>query len=269
LTLITHLTAVTLNDYMRGNNLWRLFKVLAIALVVILSLSGILFFLAFFFQNDLWLKLNEWQANISGFTRWQRLLPVTLVVAIFTSIFVWRNSRTLDIRYYGKISLTFVLSAVIIGAIMQNIPQHAKPLNNLGPILALEFVSSYSDVVNILGTEPYEAAKELKLALWLDSLLFIPLYVGFLLFFSRLLYLKRGSWVKYVVRGVTISILIAGLADYIENFFSYYILESFPVGSEHWIYQTVYFSASIKWGLTALVIMALSLVFWRNFKGKE
>jgi patatin-related protein len=266
LTLITHLTAVTLNDYMRGNNLWRWFKVLALTLMVILSLSGVVFFLAFFFQNDLWEKLVEGQKYLSGFSRLQRLLPISLVVALFVSIFIWRKSVSLDIGYFGKISIIYVVLAVIISAVFGLITQHAPP--EVNPVLALEFVRSNGEVSALLG-QSKELVRELKLVLFLDSFIFIPLYVGFLLFFSSLLKLWRGEWVKYVIRGLTIGIIGAGLADFTENFFSYLILDRYPAEVSQWIIDTVYYSAVVKWSLLSLITMGFSLIFWRSIKEEK
>ncbi len=94
LTLIIHLTAVALYDYMKGDSLWALFKFIAFSFFALLTVLGGLFVYAFFYDPEFWKQVHGWQ---SGLTKkmgdWVRLLPVFFLLGLFAVTFIVRAFR--------------------------------------------------------------------------------------------------------------------------------------------------------------------------------
>lgn len=94
LTLIVHLAALTLHDYMRGGNLWYLLRFIALVLLFPLLIAGALFFYAVFFGGQVWLGIVDLQHFLSGYGIWQRLVPIALVAVLFLALLLYRFLRT-------------------------------------------------------------------------------------------------------------------------------------------------------------------------------
>jgi patatin-related protein len=93
LTLIIHLTAVALYDYMKGEGLWALFKFIAFGFFVLLTILGGLFVYAFFYDPKFWGEISWLQGKLAGFGAWFRLLPVILLLGLFAATFGLRTYR--------------------------------------------------------------------------------------------------------------------------------------------------------------------------------
>jgi hypothetical protein len=300
LTLITHLTAITLHDYMRGGKFLYLLRFVAVGLMAILAISGAVFIYGLFFDADFWKKISDWQTDLDKYEHWQRLLPVSFLVLLFVATLVWRETQKLNVRFYGVITLVYVLLVFLIGGWITQLSNVGQGFDGLSPLISLEFPKSIGDVEHITRAFREDVVENLKWALAIDSFLFVPLYVGFLLFFSQLLRLRRNQWIiakskwfkkeakskkengpdsknwiaetkeklfnisflNLTVIVVSLCIVFAGLADLAENYFSYAALENPAVPG--WKIQGISYAATVKWFLLALVTAVLSLIFLRK-----
>ncbi len=193
LTLIIHLTVLTLNDFMKGGSLWILVRFITVGLFIILCLTGALFIFGFFFQPDLWTNLVRYQAISADFQLWQKIFPVSILVTLFVVAFAWREFEKPNIRFIGFVTLAYISGAFLIFLVLGWLTSEANP-QELGAILSLEFARTTNDVREIAGDLGSEARRGLKTALVIDSFIFVPLYTGFLVFFSRLLRYRRNHW---------------------------------------------------------------------------
>jgi patatin-related protein len=303
LTLITHLTAITLHDYMKGGKFLYLLRFVAVGLMAILAISGAVFIYGFFIDADFWMKIKAWQDTIAGFEHWKRLLPLSLIVTLFVATLVWRETKKFNVRFYGIVTLVYVLLLIGLGLWFAQLIKGAQGIGTLSPTLALEFPASTDDISCIAGELGSKARDGLQWFLAADSFLFVPLYVGFLLFFAQLLRLRRSNWIiaksswfknrkteavdkaeidtenwkykwkekflnfsflDFTVIVASLCIVLAGLADLTENYFSYSVLQTRLAEIPLWKLNTIYFAATVKWGLTALVTAILALIFWRK-----
>ncbi len=193
LTLIIHLTVLTLNDFMKGGSLWILIRFITVGLFIILCLTGALFIFGFFFQPDLWTNLVEYQKVSANFQLWQKIFPVSILVTLFVVAFAWREFEKPNIRFIGLVTLAYIFGAILISLVLGWLTRTANP-QDVGAILSLEFARHASDVREIAGDLGSAARRGLKTALVIDSFIFVPLYTGFLVFFSRLLRYRRNHW---------------------------------------------------------------------------
>ncbi len=344
LTLIIHLTVLTLNDFMKGGSLWTLIRFLTVALFIVLCLTGALFIFAFFFQPDLWIELIKYQKNVAPFALWQKLFPVSILITLFVAAFAWREFEKPNIRFIGLVTFGYVVTAILISVVLGLITQDAKAhyavwqvLNpdqisqNLGVILNLEFAETVKDIEKIAGNLLDPARSGLKKALLIDSFLFVPLYTGFLMYFSRLLRYRRIHWrlsemkrfrslsnyyekrkkeiterienlakennlesmgsfekfknwltfsplkrildktadftiIGFIAKLTILIIICAGLADLVENYFSYTVLQTSLENTKQWMIDAIHWSATVKFGLLAAITLIFSVIFVRGRK---
>jgi patatin-related protein len=344
LTLIIHLTVLTLNDFMKGGSLWTLIRFLTVALFIVLCLTGALFIFAFFFEPDLWIKLQIYQETSAGFELWQKLFPASILIILFVAAFAWREFEKPNIRFIGLVTFGYVIGAILISIVLGWITQESKAhfavwkiinpgevTQNLGVILNLEFAKTVKDIEMIAGDLSNSARSGLKKALLIDSFLFIPLYTGFLIYFSRLLRYRRNhlriremnifqklkefyekrkeqitkrfeelanednlesigvfekfkNWlilsplkrsldiiseftiIGFIARLTIFIIICAGLADLVENYFSYSVLQTSLEDTKQWMINAIRWSAMIKFGLLAVTSLIFSIIFLRGRK---
>jgi patatin-related protein len=310
LTLITHLTAITLHDYMKGGKFLYLLRFIAVGLMAILAISGAVFIYGFFIDAKFWEKIIKWQKPVAGYEDWQRLFPLSFVIVLFVATLVWRETKKLNVRFYGIVTLFYVLALIALVFWFRYLIDGAQGLRNLSPTLALEFPLEPADIGRIAGVVGSKVRDGLQWFLAADSFVFVPLYVGFLLFFSQLLRLRRSQWIiaksawfkkkkaeekaaenkanvkteidvedwKYVwkqrflnlsflnltVIAVSLFIVFTGLADLTENYFSYAVLGSELPNIPQWKIDTIRYAATVKWFLSALATVILSMIFWRR-----
>jgi len=93
LTLIIHLTATALYDYMKGGNLWALFRFIAFGLFSFLTVLGGLFVYAFFYDLGFWAKLTKAQGFFKDWAVLLQLIPVLLLLGLFVITFGVRAYR--------------------------------------------------------------------------------------------------------------------------------------------------------------------------------
>jgi len=93
LTLIIHLTATALYDYMKGGNLWALFKFVAFGLFAFLTVLGGLFVYAFFYDPKFWGRLTVVQTLFEDRGVLLQLIPVILLLGLFAITFGVRAYR--------------------------------------------------------------------------------------------------------------------------------------------------------------------------------
>ena len=93
LTLIIHLTAFALYDYMKGDSLWALFKFIAFGFFALLTVLGGLFVYAFFYDAKFWGQISWIQGILAGFGAWFRLVPLILLLLLFAVTFGVRAYR--------------------------------------------------------------------------------------------------------------------------------------------------------------------------------
>jgi patatin-related protein len=304
LTLITHLTAITLHDYMKGGKFLYLLRFIAVGLMAILAISGAVFIYALFIDAKFWTTIAGWQEGmVKDYEHWQRLLPLSFLVLLFVATLVWRETKKFNVRFYGIVTLIYVLALVALGIWFAQLTSGAKPIGNLSPTLALEFPVVPADIASIAGAFGSSVRAGLQWFLAADSFVFVPLYVGFLLFFAQLLKLRRSRWIiaksswfkekkakttkktevdvedwKYIwkqrflnfsflkltVVAVSLCVVFAGLADLTENYFSYAVLGSELSNTPQWKIDWIRYAATAKWFLSALATAILSMIFWRK-----
>lgn len=188
LTLIIHLTVLTLNDFMKGGSLWILIRFITVGLFIVLCLTGALTIFGFFFQPELWKKIVDLQTDASQMNEWQKVFPLAALFTLFFVAFSWREAERPNIRFIGFVTLGFVLSTIAFTLVLRFITQDSSA------ILLLEFAKNTEDIKNIAGDLHDVVRIGLKDALYFDSFFFVPLYTGFLVFFSRLLKYRRNFW---------------------------------------------------------------------------
>ena len=264
LTLIIHLTAVTLGDFMRGGKFWSLIRFVAVGIFAILTIAGGIFIYSFFYDANLWNTLNFRQNEFNNRQYYLKLFPVALLLTIFAAMLTWRETGNTRVKFFGGVSVVFAVAAVIFGFIFKYISADANGINNLGAVLSLEFAGKIAEIKYITKEFNPAAVRGLKWALAIDSFLFVPLYTGFLLIFSRLFKLRKWEWKDYFMKAAAILIIITALADLSENVFSYAVLATPKDSLTDGELSGIWISSSIKWLALAAATGILSLIFWRK-----
>lgn len=264
LTLIIHLTAVTLGDYMRGGKFWSLIKFVAVGVFAVLTIAGGIFIFSFFYDNDLWETFEKLHKQFIEQKYYVKLFPIALLITIFASMLTWRETANVRVRFFGATSLVFVLLSVILGVVFYLLTKDAGKIDGLGAILSLEFVRSADDVIKIAGEFDSPLRSGLKWALAIDSFIFVPLYTGFLLIFCRLFNLRNWSWKNYLMRAASVCIIGTALADLSENLFTYSVLDTQKAFLQQWKINGIWISASVKWFLLSVTTAILSFIFWNK-----
>jgi len=196
LTLITHLSVTMLNDLMSGGNFIRLLRYVAILLFIILAATGVLAFYAFFYNDDLWSRINELKPTFKVYQTWQSLFPLSFIIVAFSSFIALKQAEHPKIRTVGWITLVYVGAVIIFSLYFGYLVKDAFGINGLDAILSLEFIRPVDDLRLILGENLNDTVRRnLKNVILIDSFIFVPLYVGFLIFFSHLLLYRRSNWI--------------------------------------------------------------------------
>lgn len=264
LTLIIHLTAATLGDYMRGGRFLSLIKFVAVGIFAVLTVTGGIFIYSFFYDAEFWGVLNNLQDKFTQQQYYLKLFPVAILITIFAAMLTWRETANVRVRFFGAVSILFVFLSVVLGFVFWFLTKDAGKIGDLGPILSLEFVRSADQIFAIAKDLGSSARSGLKWALAIDSFLFVPLYTGFLLIFARLFNLRKWEWKNYFIIAASICILGTALADLSENLFTYSVLDLPKESIQPWKIHGIWISASIKWFLLSVTTAILSLIFWRK-----
>jgi patatin-related protein len=195
LTLITHLSVTTLNDLMSGGNFVRLLRYVAILLFIILAATGVLSFYAFFYDDNLWIRINDLKPTLIIYRSWQSLFPLSLIIVAFSSFIALKQAERPKIRTVGIITLVYVGVTVAFSVLFNYLVKGAYGIDGLGAVLSIEFIKPVDDLRLIAGELNGAVRHNLKNVILIDSLIFVPLYVGFLMFFSHLLIFRRSNWI--------------------------------------------------------------------------
>ncbi len=264
LTLIVNLTTVELNSLMKGGKFGSLIRFVAIGFFAILTIVGGIFIYSFFYDAEFWKAINEKQIIFNKQEYYLKLFPVALLITIFAAMLTWRETENVRVKFFGAVSVLFALSAVVFSVVFYYITKDASGIKGLGAVLSLEFASKPEHIATITNNYNDAARNSLKLALAVDSFLFVPLYTGFLLVFSRLFNLRNWRSKKYLMSAAAICIIGAALADLSENIFSYSVLVAKPEELTPSAISGIWISALIKWFLLSVVTAILSLIFWHK-----
>jgi hypothetical protein len=120
-----------------------------------------------------------------------------------------------------RVSLFFgfvVLALTIAGALQPSPPVCCSLPARYAPIIAFELARSVRDLHAIFGAVPGACrsaiASRLDFINWIDSLLFVPVYGAFLVFF----FIGRAEKNRTIASLAIAITLLACLADYVENY---------------------------------------------------
>jgi hypothetical protein len=130
------------------------------------------------------------------------------------------------------------------------------------PIMKLEFVRKAKDIAAITASKP-EAQNGLKTFLLFDAFAFVPLYLAFLFLMSFFLSQTAFDWAKMAAGIVVFISVLAALADWTENYYSYKALETVFADSEESV-GTIFWAAHVKWISLFVATAILSAIFWRG-----
>jgi hypothetical protein len=162
----------------------------------------------------------------------------------------------------GLAMIFFVVTTFGFFAFFRLVARDAVTKEIPNPIIALEFVKTTADIEKITGKKT-EAHNGLKTFLLLDSFAFVPLYLGFLLLMS--FYLSQASF-KWAQAAAIIAValtVLAAVADWTENYYSYDGLDALIAGTEGNVYR-VFLAAHVKWISIFFVVAVSAVFFWRG-----
>lgn len=290
LTVAVNLTVLALHDSMKGNDFFKLLRILLVFVVAVLVLAGVFAFYAFLYADDTLLtalkELRKWMQKYSDL---QKIMPVAALAILVVGLQVWRQVRNRNTRFFGWVICILIALFVIVGTAfftqngltkygltntgLAHVPEFA---NGLPPILALEFLRDVQ-TVNEIAPHP-DAGKELKRALLVDSFVIVPIYTTLFLLMSQLLALRfrRGLRKNDLISRVRkaalpLSIIAAlcaflgGVADCIENYFSYRALDlsTRELSQNEWLVAPIFAASNTKFVLIFVATIILSLIFLR------
>lgn len=206
-TVSIHITMLILHDIMRGTSFLKPLKFFVAILLLIAAGAGVFFFYALMIgKPELWKDLTDLRTNLTGQEQYSKLPLLGTFAILLIALFGWREVRNKNIRQFGWAIFYLSLALVIAGAAMQmTVSDLTKAQtgitleNKKSPIMALEFAGSQKDIEDIVAykgaTVSEEAARgKMKTALFIDSFVFVPLYVLVFLLLSRLLASRRKGW---------------------------------------------------------------------------
>lgn len=262
LTLATHISITLLQDYMSGKRFLYSLKYLGAVLMLIFVVSGAIFFFAFFYENNLWAKLVSWQAILAKLDTWQKLFPISILVILFSIFLAWRDRQKPNIRIIGAISVIFIVF-VFASNYLSNWMINSEESGSIVTSFT-EFESTKISFEKVLESGDKNAISGITKAINLEIFLYIPIYVGFFLFFIQLIRFIKKSWVKWMIS--TLAVLVIGVAvvSLAENFLRYSLLENNFLQYQQLQINGIFWLSIAKWILTSLVSLGLSFAFWRQ-----
>ena len=143
--------------------------------------------------------------------------------------------------------------ALIAAVLFARIPalQTCGPAIGVSPIEAFEIVRSPADVAALFGSEPCRSrlADAERTGLLLDSLWFVPCYVGFLCSAALATGARAGRW-------IAVAVVIAALCDEGENALLWVISRNLP-GTQATI-DALFILVRLKFALLALAVAAIA-----------
>lgn len=282
LTAGVHLAVLTLHDAMNGTDFVKLLRTGVFFAVLILAILGFFALYVFLFADD---KLLNFLADIRGylgkFEQLKNLLPIGGLAILMVGLLVWREVRKKNLRFFGwTIVISTVLFLTFFLTVFEPMVKDAKGLNNLPPVLSLEFITSFSEVACI--TNKSDVAREgLKTAMWLDSFVIVPFYVALFLLLSQVLAFARKGWLGTKIGNFSYAQILAliaavcailgGLGDVVENFFSHWILSitEAEFAKVPWLVSAISWASHLKFGLIFVAVLILSLLFFRFIKQEK
>jgi len=260
-TLGVHLTVISLQEMMLGNTFWKtLLRFLIGGVLTIFVVAGGLLFYGVFFDADAWNRLESFHKQIvTDYARWQKLLPIVPFAVLFVVLALWREVEKLRLEIIGRALITGFLAFTALSFYF--IKLTTGNFFGSAPLLALEFVKDGDALLDLVGKLGIYA-DGMRTALWVDSFVFVPLYLGFLLILSAVLRRRRQNWATAVAVTAALCSVGAALADFAENYYSLQGLSATRATAAQ-IAADIRFSAEIKWTLIFIAIGILSSIFWR------
>lgn len=171
------------------------------------------------------------------------------------------NLQETHLQVFGLAMIFYVIVTLGFSSFFNLLTVEAKK-NVANPVMALEFVRKARDVDEIVKNNN-EARSGLKTFLILDTFAFVPFYLAFLLLMSFFLSQSNFEWAKTAAVLIIFAAIIAAIADWTENFYSYQALDTVfsnpeePVGAVFW-------AANVKWMMLFVATGALSAIFGRG-----
>jgi hypothetical protein len=131
-----------------------------------------------------------------------------------------------------------------------------KPVNQFHmDVLRLEWERDPKTVDEILG----KLGRQIVLRdLAIDSFLIVPLYVAFFIGLAFTLRLSGSALSEVLFYAIIASIVIAGIADWFENYFTARLVSNRVSGS---LIDLKYYACFIKWGFIAVTLLLASIAF--------
>lgn len=297
ITIAFHLAVIALQDLMRGNKFLDLLKYFIIVLILGGAALGFFSFYALTFgDKDLWVELVKFRNKLSGYGDWQKVFSLIIPGILLIAVIGWRELKNRNIRSFGSAILALTLILLTSGTIMTlTVKPTAQSAN---PIIDLEFADTVEEIKKITGGSEQQTAlmtADLKTALLIDSFVFIPVYLCLFLLLAQLLAFRRrrrfgkrtilfftktaGEKTRWdfldnfkLTNAVWLAIIAAllfigaGIADGIENFYSYKIL-NIPIeqlGAHQTWLTTKTIAAAVKFIMLFAGIGFISLDFLRK-----
>jgi hypothetical protein len=150
--------------------------------------------------------------------------------------------------------LAFLMGFAILAMTLPkliNKPLNQFHLDHIGLEWERDFTKA-NGIIDRLGRE--RMMRELNI----DSFLFVPVYVAFFILLAFHLRSTSPSMGNFLFYGIIAGILLAGIADWLENFYTYQIAKSAaPEGYAAFKYHACF----VKWSLIALTVAFASFAF--------
>ena len=171
------------------------------------------------------------------------------------------NIKEFHLQLFGLLMIFYVVITLGFSSFFELLTSAAKK-NIDKPVMALEFVRKAKDVEDIIKNSD-KARNGLKTFLILDTFAFVPLYFAFLLLMS--FFLTQTSFERSNLLGLTVVFIsvLAAIADWTENFYSYKALDAVFSNSEENV-PFVFIAAHVKWIALFISTGILSAIFWRG-----
>ena len=173
-------------------------------------------------------------------------------------------------RDANRISLLAGLAVLLLAVL--SLARTAAPVcgglaRNYAPMIAFELARSIGDLHAIFGSSQGACraamAAQMDRDNWIDSLLFIPLYGSFLVFFF--LGVRNTATAFALSRAGIFLTIVACTADYAENLCLFHI-SSQPDAASPWL-TWLAFATETKWVLLGVVGTIGGLILWRRGHG--
>jgi hypothetical protein len=255
LTLGLHLSVMALQETMLGDAYWKnLLRFLLLAILAGLVVVGGVFLFAAFFNPWMWDKLVDIQSFIAdkNYDQWRKISFASPLIILVLVLAVWREAQKLNLRVVGRALIAGFLALAGLGEVFRRLTN-----GQFGdaPLIKLEFVSTTEELGRVVNPSNIAGLKQ---ALWLDTFIFIPLYLGFLLLLCAVLKRRRHSWARWLGMLGALLAVVGAIADVAENYFSLVALETTITDG------SILVAAQVKWAAVFAAGGLLAAIFWRH-----